>query len=90
MVLLTSVYLGVKGFLSAMITKSQNPFYLTYLGTDATTYQLLATVSRTPWSMKALIGVLSDTFPIQGYHKKWYIFVLGICGTTFFCLLGCK
>ena len=37
---------------------------------------LPASASRTPWSIKPLIGILSDVFPIWGYHKRWY------CGGT--------
>ena len=31
-----------------------------------------ASASKTPWSSKPLIGILSDVFPIRGHHKRWY------------------
>lgn len=38
--------------------------------------------------MKAAIGLLSDTVPLFGYHKKYYIIIVSILGTISFAVLG--
>ena len=30
-------------------------------------------VAGTPWAIKGAIGVLSDAYPLFGWHKKSYI-----------------
>jgi BT1 family len=40
---------------------------------DAIHVQLYITLSMSPWSIKPVIGVISDVVAIGGYHKKYYI-----------------
>ena len=44
---------------------------------DFQKYGLLALL---PWSLKPLIGLVSDRFPICGYKKRIYIMLFGVCG----------
>jgi hypothetical protein len=43
------------------------------LGVDAVRMQTLKAVAVTPWSIKPLMGVCSDLFPLFGRHKLPYI-----------------
>eukprot|EP00123_Amoebidium_parasiticum_P008792 comp19027_c0_seq1/m.21424 comp19027_c0_seq1/g.21424 ORF comp19027_c0_seq1/g.21424 comp19027_c0_seq1/m.21424 type:complete len:612 (-) comp19027_c0_seq1:50-1885(-) len=88
LVLLTSAYFGVKGFLYQLLMSSQLPFFLQYLQVPATHYQIYGTVATTPWSMKALIGFISDCFPIRGFFKKHYLSASGIVGLVVYLCLG--
>ena len=45
-------------------------------------------VSLIPWQIKALFGILSDTIPIYGYHRTYYIVFAGIVGTLVWIFLG--
>ena len=47
---------------------------------------VLATIIELPWSMKPLIAVVSDMYPIFGYHKIPYILATGILGILGTCL----
>mmetsp|Transcript_121840 Transcript_121840/g.389616 ORF Transcript_121840/g.389616 Transcript_121840/m.389616 type:complete len:585 (+) Transcript_121840:134-1888(+) len=44
--------------------------------------QVYGSVVMLPWAMKPVIGLVSDLFPIGGYHKLPYMFlatILGLC-----------
>eukprot|EP00123_Amoebidium_parasiticum_P007040 comp17831_c0_seq1/m.17974 comp17831_c0_seq1/g.17974 ORF comp17831_c0_seq1/g.17974 comp17831_c0_seq1/m.17974 type:complete len:594 (-) comp17831_c0_seq1:231-2012(-) len=88
MVLLNSAYFGIKGFLYILLYTAMLPFFLKFLKATATDYQIYGTVSTTPFSMKALIGMISDVMPIRGYHKKWYIAMSAIFGMVCYAILG--
>lgn len=62
--------------------------YFKKLGVNGELYQSYGTVASTPWSLKAAIGLLSDTIPLFGYHKKYYIIFVSILGTASFAALG--
>jgi hypothetical protein len=34
----------------------------------------------TPWTLKALIGMVSDTIPIFGYYKRGYVVLATLIG----------
>eukprot|EP01064_Diplonema_japonicum_P031003 TRINITY_DN5412_c0_g1_i1.p1 TRINITY_DN5412_c0_g1~~TRINITY_DN5412_c0_g1_i1.p1 ORF type:complete len:598 (+),score=61.62 TRINITY_DN5412_c0_g1_i1:84-1796(+) len=82
-VMLFSTYFGVKGGLYTLFVRGQMPYYLDYIKASGADYQRYGTFSVTPWAMKAMIGALSETVPVMGYHKTFYI-----VGATFFGLLG--
>jgi hypothetical protein len=50
------------------------------MGLDAIQLQLYTAVALCPWTVKPLIGVLSDLIAIVGYHKRYMI--------LFACLVG--
>eukprot|EP00960_Hanusia_phi_P063670 765530-Hanusia_phi.AAC.4 len=56
--------------------------------TDGASCQTVAAISSTPWAIKGAIGVISDAFPLFGYHKSSYIILLSILGTFAFFLLA--
>jgi hypothetical protein len=47
-------------------------------------YQRLVVLSMVPFGMKPAFGLMSSTFPIGGYSKRWYIRI----GSTFSCVSG--
>lgn len=65
--------------------------YLPYfkgLGVTGIRYQALSTIATMPWATKAAIGLLSDSVPLFGYHKRSYIVILSIVGTCSLIVLG--
>ena len=88
MVMLTSCYYGVKGTLYTFAMSGQLPYYKKYVGVSGVQYQSLRLVSSLPWACKAWIGMISDVFPLFGYHKRYYIVGAAIMGTLSFTTLG--
>jgi len=73
-VLIASTYFGVKGLVHNVAKAAFLPYMRYKVGvTDPSRYQALYTASRLPWSLKPLIGMISDVLPIGGYYKRWYI-----------------
>jgi hypothetical protein len=48
----------------------------------------MGAVAATPWAIKGAIGVLSDAYPLLGYHKASYIMVSSLIGSVAFALLA--
>ena len=65
LVYLISAYFGVKGTLITFLSLTQLP-YFKEMGVTGSDYQAYGTASLTPWSIKGLIGALSDSRPILG------------------------
>lgn len=86
-VLLVSVYAGLKGFIFQMAGSAMLPYFKN-LNITGDKYQSYGTVAQTPWALKAAIGLLSDTVPFFGFHKKSYILLVSIVGTICFAILG--
>lgn len=62
--------------------------YFKNLGITGDKYQSYGTVAQTPWAMKAAIGLISDTVPLFGYHKRSYIILVSILGSIAFSVIG--
>uniref|UniRef100_A0A0G4HGI4 Major facilitator superfamily (MFS) profile domain-containing protein n=1 Tax=Chromera velia CCMP2878 TaxID=1169474 RepID=A0A0G4HGI4_9ALVE len=62
----------LRGFTAILSAVGLNYWY-EYVGVTGPEYQDVMTVFFLPWSMKGLVGTLSDTFPIFGYHKRHYM-----------------
>lgn len=62
--------------------------YFKQLNVTGEKYQSYGTVSLTPWSLKAAIGLLSDTVPFLGFHKRSYIVLVSILGSIALAILG--
>lgn len=84
MVMLASNYVGVKGLVGGVVMSGQLPYYRSR-GVSAAVYQDMQTISRLPWGAKGLFGVVSDSWPMLGYHKRYYIVFSGVMAT---CSLG--
>lgn len=82
-VTLLSAFVGVKGVLYTLGNSSYLPYLREKAGvTDAARYQAFLTVARLPWSLKALIGMVSDLLPVAGLHKRYYILGSAALGTA--------
>eukprot|EP00802_Teleaulax_amphioxeia_P012002 Tamp_12040.p1 GENE.Tamp_12040~~Tamp_12040.p1 ORF type:complete len:568 (+),score=107.15 Tamp_12040:49-1704(+) len=75
------MYLLVKGIMHATIHMTQLPFCKKTLHVDGSDCQTMGAIAATPWAIKGILGVLSDTVPIMGYHKSGYIFISAVFGT---------
>lgn len=82
-VVLASTYVGVRGILGGLTSAAYLPYMRVKVGvTDAPTYQALRTVVWLPWSLKPLMGMVSDVAPIRGYGKRYYILGSVVLGTV--------
>lgn len=83
MVVLASTYVGIRGVLGALTSAAYLPYMRLVVGvTDAPTYQTLRTVVWLPWSLKPLVGMVSDVAPIRGYGKRYYLLASVVLGTA--------
>jgi hypothetical protein len=76
------MYMLVKGLMMSVIGLIKLSFCKKSLGIDGTQCQLMGTIAATPWAMKGAIGVLSDSYPLLGYHKASYIIMVAVMGTV--------
>ncbi len=58
------------------------------LNIDGNACQTMVSVSMTPWAIKGAIGVVSDAYPLFGYHKASYIIGAAVLGTLAFTALA--
>lgn len=78
----------------ALVMDSWTPIMKNLLGVGAGEANDLYVVVRSPWAMKPLWAVLSDTFPINGYRKRYNILwallvsIFAITVTAFFTPTG--
>jgi len=64
------------------------PLFKNVFGVSAYRFQLYMMIIMLPWSIKPILGLLSDFFLIGGYHKRFWLFnALGVgalgCGFVF-------
>lgn len=86
-VLLVSVNVGVKGIVDGFTRRGLLP-YLKLLGGDAATYQRIDALGASVWGCRALLGGLSDSVPICGYNKRYYMVFSSLLGIAGVCLLA--
>mmetsp|Transcript_30623 Transcript_30623/g.88775 ORF Transcript_30623/g.88775 Transcript_30623/m.88775 type:complete len:611 (-) Transcript_30623:580-2412(-) len=57
--------------------------FLGYLNVPSYVYATVAVISMLPWSFKFLFGLINDTMPIMGLHRKPYMmFGWGFCAVA--------
>ncbi|KFH01867.1 BT1 family protein [Toxoplasma gondii VAND] len=86
--LLLSVFGGVRGILYGLTHRSLLP-YLKSIGQDAATYQGIDALGTVIWGMMGVVGTVSDSIPLGGYHKRYYMLVANIVGVCGVALLAC-
>lgn len=86
-ILLASNYFFVKGAAQVFIQGAQLPYFKN-LGVDGAQYQMFGVIAVTPWAMKGIVGALSDTFPLGGYAKRYYMLLACILGSASLCTLA--
>jgi folate/biopterin transporter len=77
---LAITYFSLKGYAFRALTTVELPYLKNYLQCSGDEYQKYYNISMMGFSIKPLIGIVSDNFPILGYHKRWYMLL--------FCMIG--
>lgn len=83
-----SVMFGLKGALMQLIGTSALPYAQQYLKFTAVQMQRYSIVAMFPWTVKPVMGMVSDLFPIGGYHKRYYIVGASAIGFAAICYLA--
>lgn len=78
--LLVSTVYAVQGFTS-FSALAINYFFKDNLQLQPTESQSLLTVMMVPWGIKPLYGIISDSLPLFGYHRKSYMMLCSASGT---------
>jgi len=81
---MATMYALVKGLMMSVLGLIKLSYCKKSLGIDGTACQTMGTIASTPWAIKGAIGVLSDAYPLLGYHKASYIIVVAVMGTMAF------
>mmetsp|Transcript_84821 Transcript_84821/g.274748 ORF Transcript_84821/g.274748 Transcript_84821/m.274748 type:complete len:577 (-) Transcript_84821:3-1733(-) len=76
---------GDSGLLGAPVE-----FLLQDYGVSGGQMQIYCAVAFSPWALKPLIGLMSDSCPILGYQKMPYILATSATGLMATCVLGLK
>lgn len=79
--LLVSAVYAVQGF-SSFCALAVNYFFKDDLGLQPAQAQTLLTVMMVPWGIKPLYGIVSDSLPLFGYHRKSYMVICSALGTV--------
>jgi hypothetical protein len=66
-------YLLIKGLIQGVLNLIRLSYCKKTLGIDGAQCQTMQAIAHTPWSMKGFFGVISDAYPLFGYHKASYI-----------------
>ncbi|EPY22253.1 folate/biopterin transporter [Strigomonas culicis] len=72
-----------KGIASTLIFYSQMPMFLDRFQTTSLRYQRLSSLSTMGFSVKPFMAMITDTFAVFGYTKRWYMFISCIIGAAF-------
>jgi len=71
----------VFGFMNGTIHRTQYGFFLGYLGLEPYVLLSVQSMVRFPEVLLLLMGIMSDTFPIFGKHRKPYMLIgWSMCG----------
>jgi folate/biopterin transporter len=77
----------MKGFVASLSIKATPYLYRGY-HLAAPQVQIYSGVAQLPWSMKPIIGLISDVFPIRGYNKAPYMIMTSLAGGIAFACIG--
>jgi len=78
----------VKGAAKHLIATTFLPYAQRYLKFSAQAFQRFDVLVSFPWMMKPFLGMLTDTVPLFGYKKRFYLTLFSLCGTTAIALLA--
>jgi hypothetical protein len=81
--------LFLKGTMYQIANSMMLPIFKT-MNVDAAHVQLFNTLASSPWSIKPLVGVLSDLLILRGYHKRYYLvqsMAVGILAAIALCII---
>ena len=83
-----SCHFCLKGVAMGLVGQAGLPFSQQYLKLSAEQTQRYGIVAMFPWSIKPLVGMISDVMPIAGYHKRYYMFFVSVLGACALAYLG--
>ena len=86
LLLVVAVY-AVQGFASFSIL-AMKYFFKDHLKLEPAATQSLMTLMMFPWGIKPVYGIISDSLPLFGYHRKSYIMLSSIMGTMAYLTLA--
>ena len=72
----------IKGIVFVIFTSGIFPL-LKEMNIDAVHVQIYGAIAMSPWTLKPLIGILSDLIAFNGLHKRWWMLfsvIIGIVG----------
>ncbi len=75
-----SVMFGLKGGLMSLVGTAALPYSQKYLRFSAVEMQRYGIVAMFPWTVKPIMGMVSDLVPIGGYHKRYYVAMTSVIG----------
>lgn len=88
--MLASVYFGVKGVMTSLLGLVALPLFIRHYRVGIERYQSYAIAVMVPWSVKPLIGLVSDRVPLWGLHKTPYIAGATLVGAVSVAALAAK
>ncbi|KAJ8606091.1 hypothetical protein CTAYLR_005189 [Chrysophaeum taylorii] len=77
---LSLVYGVNQGVGEALLFGAQRYYFLDVVGSSAARYTQIDGFTNIPWQIKAIYGMVSDTFPIRGMRRSPYMGLAGVCG----------
>eukprot|EP00920_Eleutheroschizon_duboscqi_P028565 GHVT01069601.1.p2 GENE.GHVT01069601.1~~GHVT01069601.1.p2 ORF type:complete len:276 (-),score=17.59 GHVT01069601.1:1430-2257(-) len=83
-------YFGIKGFAFCSCRRMLLPLLKEGLKVEAEIVAVANTIVSMPWAMKGLIGAISDSYALAGYHKRSWLAVvafLGVFVTATLCII---
>lgn len=75
-----SCHFGLKGALLGLVGHASLPYAQRVLKLSAEQSQRYGIVAMFPWSIKPVVGMISDVLPIGGYNKRYYMFGASLLG----------
>lgn len=80
-VFLIFTQLVLKGILFMLTKRLLLPMFKNALGIQSDAFAILETIAFLPWAIKPLIGLLSDTLIVGGYHKRFWLYQALLIGS---------
>lgn len=77
----------LKSFVNSY-TNSASGFVFRSFGVTGPQMQVYGALASLPWALKPLLGMLSDSCPILGYKKRYYMFIVSAAGVVGFSVVG--
>lgn len=72
LIICTTIYGISQGLGEGWFYPAQNYYYLDVMKISPIQAQSYSVVTHAPWTIKPIYGILSDCFPILGYHRSSY------------------
>ncbi len=80
----------VKGAAKHMISTTSLPYAQRYLKFSAQAFQRFEVLVSFPWMLKPFIGMVTDTTPVFGYRKRYYLATFAVTGLVAIIVLATK